>query len=311
MANHQTMLPSWEDTGKRQAILDFVGQVTNEGGSGFVPPDHRIAVFDNDGTLWCEKPMYIQLAFILQHMAAAAESNPDLRDQQPWKAAYQGDEEWLAGVVVKHYQGDDSDLHTLLGGILRAFAEMPVDQFEAQAHSFLRSEQHPTLARPYIACTYTPMLELLDLLTQHGFTNYIASGGGRDFMRPVTEELYGIPRERVIGSSAALKFEPDGGGGRIIHLSELDVLTDGPQKPVGIWNQIGRRPILAAGNSNGDIDMMQFIEHPSRPSLGILIKHDDGEREFDYQQGAEIALETAGSRGWTLVSMREDWKKIF
>ena len=307
----QKLLPSWNDGAARREILDFISRVTDEHGTEYVPPKERIAVFDNDGTLWCEKPMYIQLAFILQHMAEDAAKDPELRERQPWKAAYEGQHEWLGGAITKHYRGDDSDLQMLAAGIVRTYAGMTVEQFEEQADSFLRSELHPTLGRPYVACIYQPMRELLDCLGQHGFTSYVASGGGRDFMRPVTEELYGIPRERVIGSSVSLSFVPDDSGGRIIHLAEIDVFADGLQKPVSIWNQIGRRPILAAGNSNGDISMLQFIEDRSRPSLGLLLHHDDAEREFAYDAGAEVALETAESRRWTLISMREDWRTVF
>ena len=307
----QNLLPSWNDGATRRKILDFISRVTDEHGTEYVPPEERIAVFDNDGTLWCEKPMYIQLAFILQHMAEDAANRPELRERQPWKAAYEGHLEWLGEAITKHYRGDDSDLQMLAAGIVQTYAGMTVDQFEELADDFLRSELHPTLQRPYVSCIYRPMRELLNCLVQHGFTNYIASGGGRDFMRPVTEELYGIPRERVIGSSVSLSFVPDDAGGSIVHLAEIDVFADGLQKPVSIWNQIGRRPILAAGNSNGDIPMLEFIEDRSRSSLGLLLHHDDAEREFAYDAGAEVALETAEPRHWTMVSMREDWGTVF
>lgn len=304
-------MPSWRDGASRQAILDFIERVTDENGPDYVPPDERITAFDNDGTLWCEKPMYNQLVFILQHMVAAANDNPKLRDRQPWKAAIEQDYAWFDNVVTKHYQGDDSDIPALAGGILQTFAGTTIDEFEESIVEFFRTESHPTLNRLYAECIYKPMVELLDCFTQHGFTNYISSGGGRDFMRPVTLDLYGIPRERVIGSSTALRFVPDEAGGDIVHLAELDVFSDGPAKPVSIWNRTGRRPIFVAGNSNGDIAMMQFAEQPSRPSFGLLLLHDDDEREFAYTAGADKALEAAEARDWTVVSMREDWNTIF
>ena len=181
----------------------------------------------------------------------------------------------------------------LAAGVLQAFAGITVEEFEAQADTFLRSARHPTLDRGYLACAYTPMVELLGYLEANGFANYIASGGGRDFLRPISQELYGVPRQRVIGSSTALAWEPGEGGGRIVRKPELDVLDDGPAKPVRIWSRVGRRPLLAAGNSNGDLPMLQFAAQPGRPGLRLLVVHDDPEREFDYTTGAEQAP-TAG-----------------
>jgi phosphoglycolate phosphatase-like HAD superfamily hydrolase len=268
-------------------------------------------VFDNDGTLWCEKPMPIQLDFILRRLAAMADQDPELRTRQPWQAAYTRDYGWLGQVVTKHYHGDDRELPVLAAGILQAFAGITVDDFEAQADAFLRSAQHPTLGRGYLACGYRPMVELLAYLEGAGFANYIASGGGRDFMRPITQEVYGVPRERVVGSSTSLAYEPDEGGGRIVRKPELDVLDDGPAKPVRIWSRVGRRPILAAGNTNGDLPMLRFAEQPGRPSLRLLVLHDDPEREFDYTAGAEQALEQARTNGWTVVSVKDHWTTVF
>ena len=290
-------LPSWQEGASKQAILDFVRRATTDGSPDFVPPPERVAVFDNDGTLWCEKPMPIQLDFILRRLVAMAEQDPELRDRQPWKAAYTKDYGWLGGVVTKHYHGDDSELPVLAAGILQAFAGITVEDFEAQADSFLRSAQHPTLGRGYLACGYRPMVELLGCLEANGFTNYIASGGGRDFMRPISQEVYGIPRQRVIGSSVSLAYQQDKGGGRIVRKPEADVLDDGPAKPVRIWSRVGRRPLLAAGNSNGDIPMLAFAEQPGRPGLRLLVLHDDPTREFDYTAGAEQALQMARTRG--------------
>jgi len=304
-------LPSWREGACKQAILDFVQRVTTEAETDTVPSEERVAVFDNDGTLWCEKPMPIQLDFILRRLVAMAEQDPALRTRQPWQAAYTRDYGWLGEVITKHYHGDDSELPVLAAGVLQAFAGITVEDFEAQAERFLRTAQHPTLGRGYLACGYVPMVELLGYLEAGGFRNYIASGGGRDFMRPISQELYGVPRQRVIGSSVSLAYQPDEGGGRIVRKPEADVLDDGPQKPVRIWSRVGRRPLLAAGNSNGDIPMLAFAERPGRPSLRLLLLHDDPEREFDYTAGAEQALQLAGTNGWTVVSIKDDWTAVF
>jgi hypothetical protein len=304
-------LGSWREGATKQAILDFVQRVTTEGSPGFAPPEERVAVFDNDGTLWCEKPMPIQLDFILRRLAAMADQDPGLRTRQPWQAAYTRDYGWLGEVITKHYHGDDSELPVLAAGILQAFSGITVEDFEDRADAFLRSAQHPTLGRGYLACGYRPMVELLVYLEANGFANYIASGGGRDFMRPTSQDMYGVPRQRVIGSSTTLAWEPGEQGGRIVRKPELDVLDDGPAKPVRIWSRVGRRPLLAAGNSNGDIPMLQFAGGPSRPGLGLLVLHDDPEREFDYTSGAEQALQLASTNGWTVVSINQDWTTVF
>jgi hypothetical protein len=304
-------LGSWNDGPAAAAIREFVGRVTTEGSPEFVPPAERVAVFDNDGTLWCEKPMPIELGFILQRLAAMAEQDPELRQRQPWKAAHDKDYGWLGGVITKHYQGDDTEVKVLLGGILQAFAGMDVDAYQVAAHRFLHQGRHPTLDRAFHQCGYRPMIDLLGYLAANGFTNYIASGGDRDFMRPVTEAIYGIPSERVIGTTNALRYEPDEHGGSIVYLAEPDYFNDGPVKPVRIWSRVGRRPILAAGNSNGDVQMLQFAGGPSRPGLRLLVLHDDPDREFDYVSGAERALEEAESSGWTVVSIKRDWATVF
>ncbi|HEX7146305.1 MAG TPA: HAD family hydrolase [Actinomycetota bacterium] len=304
-------LPSWRDTATRSAIVEFVESVTRTGGAGFVPPEERVAVFDNDGTLWCEKPMPIELGFILQRLAAMADQDPSLRDRQPWKAAHDKDYRWLGDVITKHYHGDDSDVKVLMGGILQAFAGMTVDDYGAAAHAFVQEGRHPTLGRSFHECGYRPMIDLLRYLEANGFTCYIASGGDRDFMRPVTQAIYDIPSERVIGSSNALRYEPDEHGGQVVYLAEPDYFDDGPVKPVRIWSRVGRRPILAAGNSNGDLPMLRFAGGPARPGLRLLVLHDDPEREFDYVAGAEQALEEARAQGWTVVSVKHDWATVF
>ena len=210
-----------------------------------------------------------------------------------------------------HYAGDDSGVEVLAGGILEAYAGISVEDFEARSDAFMRSTQHPTLHRPYLECGYAPMVELLGYLEANGFTNYIASGGGRDFMRPVSFEMYGIPRERVIGSSSTFAYTSDPNGGTITHQPAVDYLDDGPEKPVRIWNRVGRRPLVAAGNSNGDTQMLEFTTRPGRPTLRLVILHDDAAREFDYTGGAEAVLDRAGTDGWTVVSMKDDWATVF
>jgi hypothetical protein len=303
-------LTSWRDTATRGAIVDFMGRVTDDGGPDYVPPPDRIAVFDNDGTLWCEKPIPVELGFILKRFAEMAQADASLRDRQPWKAAVENDHAWLSGVITKHYHGDDSDVKVLMAGILQAFAGSTVDEYAAAAQTYLQGP-HPTLSRPYYQTGYLPMIELLSYFEAHGFTNYIASGGDRDFMRPVTEAMYGIPAERIIGSSNGLRYLDDEHGGTVAYAAEMDVFDDGPVKPVRIWSRIGRRPIVAGGNSNGDIQMLRYAGGPSRPALRLLVLHDDAEREFDYVAGAEKSLEQAAAGDWTVISVKRDWSTVF
>jgi phosphoserine phosphatase len=299
-------LGSWSDGPTRQAIVDFVAQTC-----AGVPVAERVAVFDNDGTLWCEQPLPIQADFILRRLAEMAAADPELRDRHPWKAAHEQDVAWLSAVMTEHYAGDDTKVKVLLGGILAAYAGMSVEDFERRSDAFLRTAQHPTLGRSYLECAYRPMVELLAYLEANGFTNYIVSGGGRDFMRPVTDELYGVPRERVIGSTAALTYTNDDRGGTITHTPRPEYLDDGPEKPTRIWSRTGRRPLLAAGNTNGDVPMLDFARHADKPFLRLLVLHDDAEREFAYTTGAEQALERAASEGWTVVSVKDDWTTVF
>jgi phosphoserine phosphatase len=301
------VLASWNDGATQEALVGFVERTVSDG----VPVEERVAVFDNDGTLWCEKPMPIQLDFILRRLVAMAEAQSELRERQPWKAASERDYGWFGKLMADHYAGDDTDVLTLAAGILAAYEGISVEDFEAQSDAFLRSTQHPTLGRGYLDTAYAPMVELLDYLETNGFSNYIASGGGRDFMRPISQEVYGIPRERVIGSSATLSYTSDERGGTITHNAEADYLDDGPQKPIRIWSRTGRRPLLAAGNSNGDIPMLDFTQRQDRASLRLLVVHDDADREFAYTSGAEQALERADSNGWTIVSIKNDWATVF
>jgi phosphoglycolate phosphatase-like HAD superfamily hydrolase len=300
-------LASWTDGAAKSAIVDFVARVTDDGGPDYVAPEARIAVFDNDGTLWCEKPMYIQLDFLIQRFTEQAAADPSLRDQPVYRAAAEGDLKWFGEAVTKHYQGDDSQLKVLMGAILSAHQDITVEEHASRVKTFFSQAKHPTLGRAYTSCGYQPMIELLRYLEAHGFTNYIASGGGRDFMRPITMGMYGIPPERVIGSSVGLDFRD----GHLFTTAEPEFLDDGPVKPVRIWGRTGRRPILVGGNTNGDIEMLEYADASSTPSLQLLVRHDDAEREFDYTAGAEKALEHASTAGWTLASMKNDWTTVF
>jgi phosphoglycolate phosphatase-like HAD superfamily hydrolase len=296
------MLESWNDGPTKSAIVDFVGRVTTHGGPDYVEPHQRVAVFDNDGTLWCEKPMYIQLDFLVRRFAAQAKADPSLRDKQPYKAAFEGNLKWLGDAVTKHYQGDDADITTLMAAVLTAHEAITVDEHRSRVEAFFADAKHPTLKRPYTSCGYRPMVELLRYLEARAFMCYIVSGGGRDFMRPVTSALYGIPPERVVGSSVGLDYRD----GHLFTTAQPEFLDDGPMKPVRLWSRIGRRPILAAGNSNGDIEMLEFTR-----GLRLLVLHDDADREFDYTAGAEKALAQAAKDDWTVVSMRNDWTTVF
>jgi phosphoglycolate phosphatase-like HAD superfamily hydrolase len=304
-------LASWRDGPTRSAIVEFVERVCRDDSPDFVAPDDRIAVFDNDGTLWCEKPMPIEIGFILRRLAEMADTDPALRTRQPWQAAHERDYGWLGDVITRHYEGDESGVKILLGGVLQAFAGWSVEEYATAAHDFLHEEAHPTLGRGYTECGYQPMIELLEFLEAQGFTNYIASGGDRDFMRPITRTMYGIPPERVIGSSNSLRYQPHPDGGSIVYLAESEVFDDGEVKPVRIWSRVGARPILAVGNSNGDVPMLEFCGAAHRPALQMLVLHDDGDREVAYTAGAETSLERARHDGWPVISMQADWTTVF
>lgn len=305
------LLPSWNEGRTKENILNYVRSVSDPNQATFVPVEDRIATFDNDGTLWCEKPMYIQLDYLLRKLAVQAEADASLRTKQPWKAAWEKDFDWLGGAVTKHYQGDDTDLQMLLSGILSLSGGRPAEDVEAEARVFMETKRHPTLGLAYQDCIYQPMLELLRYLEANGFTNYIVSAGGRDFMRSVSLELYGIPRHRVVGSTVAYQYMENEEGGVIVQRAELDVANDGPAKPVAIWDTIARRPVIAAGNSNGDLAMLKFAGGPSLPALRLLVVHDDPDREFDYSAGAEKVLNAAQEQGWTTISIKQDWRKVF
>jgi phosphoserine phosphatase len=304
-------LASWQDGAAKSAIIDFVARVTHEGGPDYVPPAARFAVFDNDGTLWCEKPLPVQADFLLRRIGEMAAKDPSLTARQPWKAVAEKDFQWLGDVVSKHYRGDDSDLQLMAAGLLQAYAGATVEEFAAAARSFMETASNPKLGRPYLKCVYQPMVELLRYLAANRFVTYIVSAGGRDFMRVIAEACYGVPPERVIGSGTALKVMDRDGYLTLAHTAELGLFDDGPKKPVTIWEALGRRPILAGGNSNGDIPMLRFCAQPGPPSLALLVEHDDGAREIAYDAGAEEALAMARANGWTVASVKNDWRTIF
>jgi phosphoserine phosphatase len=254
--------------------------------------------------------MPIEPGFVLGRFAEMAEADESLRERQPWKAAREQDYRWLGEAITKHYHGDES-VQVLIAGILQAFAGFSVEEYATAAEQFLHSGKHPTLGRTFLECGYAPMVDLLRYLDANGFTTYIASGGDRDFMRPITQSMYGIPSERVIGSSNALRYLDDEHGGKVSYAAEMDFFDDGPVKPVRIWSRIGRRPILACGNSNGDVPMLRYAGGKGGPALRLLVLHDDAEREYDYTAGAENSLKQADAEGWTVVSIKNDWSTVF
>jgi phosphoglycolate phosphatase-like HAD superfamily hydrolase len=305
------MLQSWNDGPAKSAIMDFVARVTEEGGSDYVEPPARVAVFDNDGTLWPEKPLVIQLDFTVRRFREQAENDPALQDQQPYKAAYEGDLQWLGAAMIKHYRGDDSDLELLEVAVPKAFESVTIEEYDQRVKAFFAEADNPKLGRSYRSCGYAPMVDLLRYLEANGFATYIASGGDRDFMRPVAEDMYGIPPERVIGSALGISYSAEGGRSLLMYKGAMDFFDDGPEKPIRIWSRIGRRPILACGNSNGDLPMLAYAGSDSLPALRLLLLHDDAEREFDYTAGAEQALETVNRENWTVVSIKNDWNTVF
>ena len=304
-------LLTWNQGAVKEAIVEFVEAVCDENSPDYRPPVERIAVFDKDGTLWCEKPMYIQFDYFLRRLAEAAEADPELRGKYPWRAAWERDSSWFDGVITKHYLGDDADFRILIQGILGLAAGVSVEEVEKAARDFVSNTRHPKFGILYKDCTYQPMLELLRYLEDNAFTNYIVSGGGRDFMRGFSEELYNIPRERVIGSTVAYHCVETDDGIQIVQQPELDVIDDGPGKPLQIWSVTGRYPILAAGNANGDIQMLKMAQSSRRKHLNLLVHHDDDVREYAYTRGAEQALELASKHSWQVISMKSDWHEVF
>lgn len=299
-------LSLWNNTPTRQAILDFVSAVTTPGSPDYVPPSERIATLDNDGTLWCERPLYVQFMGALDFLADMAEADASLRDRQPYKAAYEKDMAWLS-----EYTSNEK-IPELVGMLIQSAAGETQVDFEARASRWLRNAHHPRFNSLYTKLIYRPMVELLDYLRAHDFRVFICSGGGMDYVRLVSETLYGVPRENVIGSNMKLTWEYHQGEPVLVRQAGIvEPFNDGAGKPVNIQLHVGRAPILAAGNSNGDIAMMEFAASSGRPYLNLLVHHDDAEREYAYDTSAEQALEIAAELGWTVISMEKDWKKIF
>ena len=299
-------LSSWQDGPAKRAIVDFVARVTTRGGPDFVPESERIATFDNDGTLWAEQPMYIQMAFALDRVKALAPQHQDWREKQPFKAVLDGDLKALAASGEKG----------LIELIMATHAGMTTEEFEQIVRDWLAGARHPRFNRPYTECIYQPMVELLAYLRANGFKTYIVSGGGIEFMRPWTEKAYGIPPEQVIGSTIKTTFEMRDGKPVLMRLPEIDFIDDKAGKPVSIGKFIGRRPILAFGNSDGDQQMLQWTAAGSGARFMGLVHHTDAEREYAYDRTSHFgrldkALDEARARGWTVVSMKDEWKTIF
>jgi phosphoglycolate phosphatase-like HAD superfamily hydrolase len=299
-------LASWRQGAAKQGLIEFVRKTTNPANAAFVPPAERIAVFDNDGTLWAEQPMYFQLAFALDRVKAMAPQHPEWKDKEPFSSLLKGDlKSALAG-------GERSILEI----VMATHSGMTTAEFETQVRNWLATARHPKTGRPYTEMVYQPMLELLAHLRANGFKTYIVSGGGIEFMRPWTEAVYGIPPEQVVGSSIRTRYEVREGTPVLLRLPEINFIDDKAGKPVGINQHIGRRPILAFGNSDGDFQMLEWVTSGTGPRLGVLLHHDDAEREWAYDRESSIGklargLDEAGKRGWQVVSMKEDWATVF
>jgi hypothetical protein len=299
-------LPSWHDRPTKARIVAFVQAVTEPGGKDFVPPADRIAVFDNDGTLWAEQPIYFQLAFAIDRAKAMVAKNPELSKRPALKAAAEGDIKALAATGEKGIAQLLAVTH----------ANTTSDEFAQIVRDWTRTARHPTLKRPYTQLTYAPMRELLDYLRANGFKTYIVSGGGIEFLRVLSEELYGVPPEQVVGSSIKTKYEVRNGQPVIMRLPEIDFVDDKAGKPVGIHKFIGKRPIAAFGNSDGDFEMLEWTTSAPGARLGVLIHHDDAAREFAYDRMSHVGklargLDEGPRRGWTLVSIKDDWRTVY
>lgn len=299
-------LSSWQESPSRRAIEDFVAAVTDPASPDFVPEAERIAVFDNDGTLWSEQPAYFQLLFAIDRVRALAPEHPEWAGQQPFQAAIDGDMEALAA----------SGLHGILELVMASHAGMTTEEFEAIATEWIATARHPRFEQPFNAMVFAPMLELLDYLRAHGFTPYIVSGGGIEFMRPWVEAAYGIPPEHVVGTTITTEFDIVDGEPVLRRLPEIDFIDDKTGKPVAINKFIGRRPIMAVGNSDGDLQMLQWTAGREGRTLQVLIHHTDGEREWAYDRGSHVggldeALDIAIAEGWTVVDMAAEWTRIY
>ncbi|RDL48286.1 hypothetical protein BLJAPNOD_04561 [Ensifer sp. M14] len=299
-------LPSWNDGAAKSAIIDFVTRVTTEGGPDYVAEVDRIAVFDNDGTLWTEQPMYFQGMFINDRIKAMAPDHPEWKDKEPFASLLKGD---MAGVAAAGEKG-------LVELAMATHAGMTTEDFTKIVKDWFASAKHPRFDRPYNEITFQPMREVLDYLRENGFKTYIVSGGGIEFMRPMTEQMYGIPPEQVVGSTITTKYELQGDTPVLMREPKVDFIDDGPGKPVGINKFIGRRPIFAAGNSDGDYEMLRWVTSGSGPSFGMIVHHTDGEREWAYDRQSHVgkldkAMNEAEQRKWLLVDMKADWNKVY
>jgi phosphoserine phosphatase len=305
-AQSRDPLPSWSDAPSKQSVLTFVADVTRDGSPTFVDPSERIAVFDNDGTLWAEHPMYFQLAFVLDRIAALARSHPEWRTTEPYASVLKGD---LKGVLAG---GERAVLELLMA----THANMTTEEFSSLVSQWMTTARHPRFLKPYDEVVYQPMLELLAYLRHNGFKTYIVSGGGVEFMRVWTERTYGIPPEHVVGSRIKTRFEIREGRPVLVRLPEIDFIDDKEGKPVGIHELIGRRPIFAFGNSDGDLQMLQWTAAGAGRRFMGIVHHTDADREWAYDRGSaigglDLALDEGVRRGWTIVDMKRDWKKVF
>jgi phosphoglycolate phosphatase-like HAD superfamily hydrolase len=299
-------LPSWNDGQAKQAITAFVAKVTKPGTPDFVPVAERIAVFDNDGTLWAEQPLYFQFLFAIDRVKALSPQHPEWKDKEPFASLLRGD---LKAALT----GGEHAMMEIMGV---THSNLTTEEFESIVKNWLTTAKHPKTGRPYTQMVYQPMLELLEYLRANGFKTFIVSGGGIEFMRAFAEKTYGIPPEQVIGSSGKLKFEMRNGKPVLVKLPQVDFVDDKEGKPVGIQKFIGRRPIAAFGNSDGDLQMLQWTTAGSGPRFALYVRHTDAEREWAYDRQSSIGrldkgLTEAQAKGWTVVSMKDDWKTIF
>ncbi|MHC4373040.1 MAG: HAD family hydrolase [Planctomycetota bacterium] len=299
-------LPSWNEGLAKEAIIEFVENTTSAGSSDYVEEADRIAVFDNDGTLWAEQPMYFQLAFVLERLVQLAPQHPEWKTEQPFRAALENDMKTL------HTYGEEG----LIKLLMATHAGMTTDEFEQIATDWLATARHPRFDRPYTEYVYQPMLELIDYLQANGFETWIVSGGGIEFMRPWTERVYGIPPQQVIGSSIKRKYEIRDGEPVIVREPKISFINDKQDKPIGIWQHIGRRPIAAFGNSDGDFQMLEWTTAASGPRLGLIVHHTDAKREWAYDRESSIGrlnrgLDEAQERGWIIADMEKDFKFVF
>ncbi|MCY1082168.1 HAD family hydrolase [Archangium lansingense] len=301
-ATREDPLPSWNEGAPKKAILDFVKRVTTPGSPDFIPVEERIATFDNDGTLWPEQPV-IQGAFVLAQLQKRVAKEPSLKQKPAVKAALDGDLEYLTRAGEK----------ALMELFAITSANLTDEQFDQEVREFFQTAKHPKLGVPYTQLAYQPMVELLEYLRANGFRTYISSGGGIDFMRAISQQMYGIPPEQVIGSSLKKEFKDQGGKSVLWRKPEPGAVNDKETKPVNIDLHIGRRPVLAAGNerSSGDIAMLEYSQGREGPSLQLLVNHDDAQREFSYQEKDNASLNAAKAHGWTVVSIKNDWKTVF